>query len=181
MKTEALARGAFSVALCIVFLLLFRGTASLLNAILIPTVLFVSIPKSSSKSSSKSTPKSIRLPALTAFFGLITIAFFFFMPQIFFVIFYCLAASFLLFLWERLNKRLICIILSIVNFAAFIIIIKLTDQFFSVGLWEIYLKMAKGNQIAVYLILLALGAIAGIGATLLSGALMKRIKFFRDI
>jgi len=103
------------------------------------------------------------------------------MPQIFFVIFYCLAASFLLFLWERLNKRLICIILSIVNFAAFIIIIKLTDQFFSVGLWEIYLKMAKGNQIAVYLILLALGAIAGIGATLLSGALMKRIKFFRDI
>ncbi|MEI6132982.1 MAG: hypothetical protein WCQ41_09210 [Bacillota bacterium] len=41
--------------------------------------------------------------------------------------------------------------------------------------------MAKGNQIAVYLILLALGAIAGIGATLLSGALMKRIKFFRDI
>jgi len=163
LKTEVLARSAFSVALCIAFLILFRGSMSLLNAILIPTILFVSANK---------TPKA---PVLTSYFVLIVVTFFFFLPQLFFVIFYCLVAGFLVIERNRLNRKVIALSLSLASFLAFIFIVKLTDHFFGVGLELLYLRISNGNQVFYYLVLLALGLITGLGTTVFSGLINRRV------
>jgi len=151
------------VALCIVFLILFRGTTSLLNAILIPTILFVSANK---------PPK---VPVLTSYSVLIVVTFFFFLPQLFFVIFYCLVAGFLVLVWSKLHRKVIALSLSLASFLAFIFIVKLTDLFFGVGLESLYLRISQGNQIVYYLVLLAIGVIAGLGTTILSGFINRRL------
>lgn len=167
IKTANLARGALSLAIIIVSLVLFKGVANIINAVVIPAALYVNLRG---------------LEAWTIvkiFIGYILMCLVLFNHQIIFALVYCVIATTLLYVSSRgLSVLVKVIVLSLVSFVCFVAGIKLTDMLFMLHIEKMMLQLLNQNYIRYYLIILAEGVIVGLCIVSITNVLEKRLKHY---
>ena len=157
MKTVEVARAGLVLALVMVFFTLFRGASNILNALLVPLLLYAAISGFSLKS------------RIALFFALIFLTAIINVWQIFFsLIYFFLAVLIYLTTVWRLKLPLRITLVSVVVFISFLVSIRLTDLVFGTRIETIVLQFAGGN----YLIYAAIIALEGliVGAILVWAA-----------
>jgi hypothetical protein len=164
MNVSVITRGAIAVALIFVCFSLFKGPLNILNALLVPLILYISLLNQKLKE------------MLTVFAVALIFCFIFFRFQLFFIIIYCLIALLLKNLQEKRIKTFISVIvLSSALTLSFWLGVMLTDLVFSTHMNEIVLKLLNGNILVYAAVLLSEGAFIGVCQLLISKSLYKRM------
>lgn len=164
VKLNMITRGAMALALIFVFFTLFRGVTNILNAFLIPLTLYVCTINQKEKQ------------IFTLYSAVIIFCLLFFKIQLFFIVFYCCIAFLLIKLREKkINTMLSALILTITISLSFWISIILTDNFFLTHMYDIIMRVFKGNTLAYAMMLIIEGALVGISQLYISKMFYKRI------
>jgi len=150
MKTVELTRTAIVLALIMVFYALFKGTANILNAMLVPLLLYAAISGLSLKG------------RMALFFALIFLSAIINVWQIFFSLIYFLLAVliYLTTVW-RLKLPLRIALVSFVAFISFLFSIRLTDLVFGTRIETTMLQFAGGNYFLYAAVIALEGFIVG--------------------
>ena len=149
-KAHNISSAAIAIALSIVFLLIFRGPASIIAALIVPAVI-VLLAKNNGL-----------LYYLLITCGLTLIALLLFQTQLFFVFGYLLLSLALKFYLVDHNSKIKLKPLSISLYAVSVAIvlflcIRLTEWLFLIPLHQMMLRLSSGNPLLYLLILLAEG------------------------
>lgn len=168
-RTKVLLMSAFSLAICILCLLVFRGPLSIASALLIPAVIVVFSKRC-----------GISYDVLTSA-GLIAVTFFFFQAQIFFVIAYLLLSFGLkvLLVSPDMTVRLKparVIIFVLLATAVLYIGIRLTEWVFMVPLHRMMLSLSGHNGLRYFAMLLAEGTLVFVLNAAILKALFPKIR-----
>lgn len=148
MRTDKLARGAISLTVIIVSLMLFRGTTSIFSSFIIPLALYIFL---------KDFSPGEQLTTVLAAFILVAI---FFNTQLFFMVAYGLLA-FLLSVVAGKRLVLKIVLLSLGAAVSFIVAIQLTDLVLGTAIQQALTSLAVGSQAGFYLFVLAEGVVTG--------------------
>ncbi len=148
MNAEKLARGALTLTVIAISLIIFRGSISIFNSIVIPLALYLILYDFS--------PGEF----LTAFFAAFFLVALFFSTQVFFMVSYGLLA-FLLSAFAERGIFLRIVILSLGAAVSFLIAIWLTDLILGTAIQRALTALAGGSQTGFYLLVLAEGLAAG--------------------
>ena len=153
-----------TIALICIFFTIFKGTTNILNALLVPLVLYVSL---------MSLKKEEGYTILGALFF---VCFLFFRLQVIFTIFYILIAMLLIFVQrKKWPFPYAALLLSLALSLSFWIAIEATDALFLTHMGDIMLKAFHGNKL-IYAGLIALeGTLVGIGLLAAARELRKRL------
>ena len=168
-RTKVLLMSAFSLATCILCLLVFRGPLSIASALLIPAVIVVF---------SKSC--GILYHVLTSA-GMIAVTFLFFQAQVFFVIAYILLSFGLRLLlvsagMEVRFKPFRVIIFVLLATAVLYIGIRLTEWVFLVPLHKMMLSLSGYNDLRYFAMMLAEGTLVFVLNAVILKALFPKIR-----
>ena len=162
MRTEKLARGALTLAVITISFMLFRGSTSLLNSIIVPLALYIILYDF--------TPGEF----LTTFIAGLFLVALFFGTQIFFMMIYGLLAFLLLVLAQK-GIFLRIGLLSSGAVISFIIAIHLTDLILGTAIQQALTSLAGGSQAGFYLLVSGEGILAGVVLAFTSSWLEDRL------
>lgn len=140
MKIKNLSHTAFSLALIFISFMLFRGSTNIVNAVVVPTILYLNYIKFSWK-------EYLTLILMTLVFSIL-----FFFQQIFFIFLYALLGIVMAKLFHGDYKKIFKIIFLTKIFAiGFFVTLNLTDLILGTALQPMLLSMMGGK--ILYLIL----------------------------
>lgn len=164
IKLNMITRGAMSMALIFISFLLFKGVTNILNAFIVPLVLYLCCINQKEKE------------IFIVYLAVILFVVLFFKIQLFFIIFYCAIAFILTQLRKRsINTLFSAIVLTIAISFSFWIGIMLTDYFFLTHMNEIIMKIMKGNIFKYSIMLIIEGALVGALQLSVSRLFYKRL------
>lgn len=148
-----------------VFFTIFKGTTNILNAVLVPLILYVYMSIEQGKAA------YIMLSAL------LLICLIFFKQQIIFVFFYIIVSRLLiLFAKHKVHAVKKVVILTMISFICLNIAIKLTDYIFMSNIERILIRLTQNNY-AIYLSIIFIeGLIVATGLVLTTYFFDKRLK-----
>ncbi len=165
MKIKSVAQGSLVIAIIVVSFFLIRGAINILNALIVPTAIFVfSMNKK-------------RRDIFALFLSLVMFCMLFFQTQIVFLCLYFGIAQILLIIKRRRMPRAVSIILlSLFNASTFWAAILLTDQLFGLGLNRIMLIMYNYNRLLYTLLFIVEGSFASIILLFVTSNVYKRTR-----
>jgi len=157
INVKTITRGALSIALICVFFTIFRGPTNIINALLVPLTLYMSVINQKAKDTA------------VIFSTLFLVCFILFKVQMIFTFFYCILALMLrLFQNKKVPNLIAGIIMTISISLSFWISIIFTDYIFLTHISDIMLRMAHGNYFIYMSVLVFEGALVGISQLLIS-------------
>lgn len=164
IRIQAITRGALTIALVCIFFTVFKGITNILNALLVPLVLYGSL---------MNLKREERYAVLVALFFVCVILF---KVQVIFTIFYCIIALSLLFIQQKKWPfPLGAILLSLGISLSFWIAIEATDALFLTHMSDI-MRHALNDNLLAYAGLLAFeGGLVGTGLLFVSRMYQKRL------
>lgn len=165
MGLKTITRGALAVALIYVCFLMFKGATNILNALFVPLIIYLVTLESSKKDT-------------LALYGMIFLFCALFINiQIFFVLFYCLIASVLTFLYKtKSGKTVTILLLTLTTGSCFWLGIVLTDFVFHTQINSIMLRILNSNVFLYVMIILIEAGIVSVLLFILSGVFRGRMK-----
>jgi len=164
IKSNMITRGAMSMALIFISFLLFKGVTNILNAFIVPLVLYLCCINQKEKQ------------IFTLYLAVIIFIVLFFKIQVFFIIFYCAVAFILTQLRKKnINTLFSVIVLTIAISFSFWIGIMLTDFIFLTHMNEIIMNVMKGNILRYGIMLIIEGAFVGALQLFVSKIFYKRL------
>ncbi|MBU3113249.1 hypothetical protein [Clostridium lacusfryxellense] len=164
INLNIITRGAMAMALIFISFSLFKGVTNILNAFIVPLVLYLCLINQKKKQ------------IFTLYLAVIVFCIIFFNIQFFFIIFYCAVAFILTQLRQKkVNTILSTLTLTIAISFSFWIGIMLTDYFFLTHMNEIIMKVMKGNILKYGIMLIIEGALVGVSQLFVSSIFYKRL------
>lgn len=140
MKIKNLSHTAFSLALIFISFMLFRGSTNIVNAVTVPTIMYLNYIKFSLK-------EYLALIIITLAFSIL-----FFFQQIFFIFLYALLGIVMAKLFHGDHKKLFKIIFLTKIFAlGFFLTLNLTDLILGTALQPMLLSMMGSNVLFLVL------------------------------
>lgn len=166
MNLKMLARGAIAVGLILVFFTLFKGATNILNALFVPLTLFIT------------TINCKKKDLFIIFAALMIMCIALFNMQIIFMSFYFILALILI-KFDKLNLRsfLHIIILATIICIGFYISIRLTDLIFLTKIYEIMIRVLKGNLALYFSILFIESLLVSLGLFFILRLIKRKIGF----
>jgi len=170
IKLNMITRGAMTMALIFISFLLFKGVTNILNAFIVPLVLYLCCINQKEKQ------------IFTLYLAVIIFVVLFFKIQLFFIIFYCCIAFILTQLRKKnINTLLSTLTLTLAISFSFWIGIMLTDYFFLTRMNEIIINVMKGNIFKYSIMLIIEGALVGVSQLFVSRMFYKRLSSIDNI
>jgi len=170
IKLNMITRGAMTMALIFISFLLFKGVTNILNAFIVPQVLYLCCINQKEKQ------------IFTLYLAVIIFVVLFFKIQLFFIIFYCCIAFILTQLRKKnINTLLSTLTLTLAISFSFWIGIILTDYFFLTRMNEIIINVMKGNIFKYSIMLIIEGALVGVSQLFVSRMFYKRLSSIDNI